>query len=355
MIRETTSSYLVDRRLLKQEEWQTSSDPLGYEEGTAERYMSPDFVELCRDMSVGQAMERIRRQALQKETIYYAYVIDDERHLLGVVSLRELVISATDAKVADIMTQAPKFVYTDTDREEVARVLSDYALLAIPVVDREARLVGIITWHEAMDILQAETTEDIHKMAGVGVKEHARSPLFESAKRRIPWLAFNMAWAFAGAAIISLFEGTIDKVAALAVFMPLISGQAGNAGIQTATITIRSIALGELEWHNVLQALTKEWGLGAIKGVIFGSVIGIIAWIWKHNGFLGLVAGVSLFANMFVAATAGVVLPMTLRKLKMDPAAIAGVFDTMLTDFMGFLIYLGLATLLITKLLPRGG
>ncbi len=337
-------------QLLDPQERQATLALLGYEENTAGRSMTPDFIDLRRDMTVAQSLERIRKQALRKETIYYSYVIDEQRRLLGVLSLRDLVVAEPEAKVSDIMTEEPKYVVTTDDREQVAHVLSDYDLLAVPVVDHEQRLVGIITWDDAMDIIEAETTEDMYKMAGVGVKEHANSPILESAKRRVPWLAFNMAWAFAAAAIISLFEGTITKVAALAVFMPIVSGQAGNAGIQTSTITIRSIALGEMDWKNMRQVLVKEWGLALIKGTLFGLVLGLIAWGWKGDPVLGLIAGISLFANFFVASTSGVVLPLTLKRIGIDPATIAGVFDTMLSDFMGFLIYLGLATLLVSKL-----
>ena len=195
-----------------------------------------------------------------------------------------------------------------------------------------------------------EATEDIFRMAGVGVKEWAFSPVWESAGRRIPWLGFNMIWAFAGAMIISVFEGTLDKVAALAIFMPMIAGQAGNAGIQTATIVVRSMALGELEAKDGLRVLRKEWALGLLKGVLFGGVLAIVAWIWQDHVVFGLVAGTAMFLNMLVASTTGVVIPLTLRRFGIDPAAIAGVFDTMITDLIGFLIYLGLATLLLTQL-----
>ena len=187
-------------------------------------------------------------------------------------------------------------------------------------------------------------------MAGVGVKEWAFSPVLESAGRRVPWLAFNMIWAFAGAADHQHLRGhDLDKVAALAVFMPMIAGQAGNAGIQTATIVVRSMALGELT-PGYRAVLRKEWALGLIKGVIFG---GVLAWSPGHlegQPAFGLIAGAAMFLNMLVASTTGVVIPLTLRRLGIDPATIAGVFDTMVTDLMGFLIYLGLATIFITQI-----
>jgi magnesium transporter len=187
-------------------------------------------------------------------------------------------------------------------------------------------------------------------MVGVGVHEHAFSPALVSARRRIPWLTFNMVWAFAGAVIISVFEGTLEKVAVLAVFMPMIAGQAGNAGIQTATIVVRSLALGEVQPADLWRLLHKEWVLGLIKGCFFGSVLGIVAYVWQGSFALGIIAGVAMFLNMFVGSTTGVVLPLTLRRLGIDPATIAGVFDTMITDLMGFLIYLGLATIFIAYL-----
>ena len=346
---------MVARRLvqsLEPADRQQTLQILGYAEGTAGRYMTPDFVELRRDMTVGQALERIRRQAPRKETIYVVYVIDDQRQLVGVASLRDLVIATSDQMVGSIMTTDVKFAYTSTDREEAARTLQDYDLLAVPVVDREERLVGIITWDDVMDILEEETTEDIYHMAGMGVVEHADSPLLQSASRRIPWLVFNMAWAFLGAYIIGLFEHTIAVLTAVAIFIPIIAGQAGNAGIQTATITIRSLALGELEGgHVIRRVLLKEWGLGLIKGTLFGSMLTAVAWIWQENLALGVVAGASLFLNMIVASTAGVILPFAARHFHLDPATVAGVFNTMLTDFFGFLIYLGLATLFLHLLI----
>ncbi len=337
-------------RLLSPDQRKATVALLGYGEGTAGRVMTPDFVDLRGSMTVAQALERVRRLAMAKETIYTAYVISDERHLLGAVSLKDLVLAPTDALVRDIMTPEPKHVFTSTDQEEVARVMRDYDLLAVPVVDREGRLVGIVTWDDVVDIMEEEATEDILRMGGVGVKERADSPLVASVRRRVPWLAFNMVWALAGASVISLFEGTIARLAALAVFMPIVSGQAGNAGIQTATIVVRSIALGELQWGDITHTLLREWALAAVKGALFGGVLGLVAWGWKGSPLLGAVAGGALFLNMFVAATAGVMLPLSLWKLGVDPATVAGVFDTMMTDLMGFLIYLGLATLLITKL-----
>jgi magnesium transporter len=277
-------------------------------------------------------------------------VLDAGNRLQGVVNLRELLVSDPDTPIVQVMTRDAISVPPETDQEEAARLIQKYRLRALPVVDEERVLRGIITADDAMEVASEEATEDMYRMAGVGVKEHAFSPVHESVARRVPWLAFNMIWAFAAAAVISLFEGTIDKVATVAIFMPMIAGQAGNAGIQTATIVVRSMALGEVVVRDAWRLLAKELAMGAIKGALFGLVLALVAWTWKGNATLGMIAGLAMFLNMLVAATGGVLVPMTMRRLGFDPATIAGVFDTMLTDLMGFLIYLGLATLLISQL-----
>jgi magnesium transporter len=239
----------------------------------------------------------------------------------------------------------------DMDQEEMARLVQRYDLVAMPVVDAEDRLVGVITVDDVLDIVEEEATEDILKLAGIGVKETALSPIRESARRRLPWLIVNMGVALISALVIAQFEDTIAKVAALAAFMPVIAGQGGNAGIQTATIVVRGLALDEIDRSDLARVLSKEIGLGVVKGVVFGGALAAIAYLWEGNGTLAFVAGLAMFINMIVASTGGVLIPMTLRYgLKVDPATAAGVFDTMLTDIMGFFVFLGLATLLLSRL-----
>lgn len=312
--------------------------------------MTPGYVELRPQMTAEEAISYLRSIHPRGHEAYYLYVLSNTKKLLGVVNLRELIVSDPSRPVSELMTRDVISVRPGTDQEECARLFQRYRLSALPVVDEEGILQGIITADDILDVLSREATEDMYKMAGVGVQEWAFSPLRESVLRRVPWLSFNMLWAFAGAGVISIFEGTLQRVATVAIFMPMIAGQAGNAGIQTATIVVRSMALGEVQVGDIARVLGKEWALGAIKGTIFGTALGLIAWIWKGNEVLGLVAGTALFCNMLVAATAGVLIPMTLRRIGFDPATIAGVFDTMLTDLMGFLIYLGLATILIDRL-----
>ncbi|MBI1886217.1 MAG: magnesium transporter [Chloroflexi bacterium] len=323
---------------------------LEHAEESAGGLMTRGYVALHKAMTAAEAVIYLRVRKPFAEEAYYLYVLDPANRLEGVVNLRELIVADPDTPIEQIMAREIISVAPGMDQEESARLLQHYRLRALPVVDESRNLLGIITADDLMEVLTEEATEDMYRMAGVGVKEWAFSPLRDSVARRIPWLSFNMVWAFAAAAVINLFEGTIDKIATVAIFMPMIAGQAGNAGIQTATIVVRSMALGEVEVGDVGKLLAKEWAMGAIKGVLFGLALGLIAWTWKGNAVLGIVAGLALFLNMLVAATGGVLVPMTLRRIGFDPATIAGVFDTMLTDFMGFLIYLGLATLLVSQL-----
>jgi len=309
--------------------------------------MTRGFVALHGQMTAQHAINYLRLRKPNVEEAYYLYVLDATNRLKGVVSLRELVVAPPDAPIEGIMIRDMIAVGPQTDQEEVARLVQRYRLRALPVVDEGQHLLGIATMDDALDVVSEEATEDMYRMAGVGVKEWAFSPLLESAKRRLPWLAFNMAWAFLAVAVVNAFEPTIAKLAALAVFMPMIAGQGGNAGVQTATIVVRSMALGEVHLRDLLRLLRKEVLMGMIKGVTFGTIVGLVAWLWKDNATLGFVAGVALFLNMIVAGLGGVLIPMTLRRLGMDPATVAGVFDTVLTDIMGFLIFLGLATLMI--------
>jgi magnesium transporter len=322
---------------------------LTYPEESAGGRMSPDYLALPLNWTVEQAIDFLRAEGPNANQTFYVYVVDEDQRLTGVVGLRDLITAAPRTPIASIYKEGAISVEAIEDQEVAAERMRHYNLLALPVVD-DGRLVGVITADDVLDVQVEEATEDIYRMAGVGIQEHAFSPAWDSARRRIPWLSFNMVWAFAGAIIISVFEGTLEQVAVLAVFMPMIAGQAGNAGIQTATIVVRSLALGEVQPGDMTRLLRKEWALGLIKGCFFGGVLGLVAYVWQGSFALGAIAGAAMFLNMFVGSTTGVVLPLTLRRLGIDPATIAGVFDTMITDLMGFLIYLGLATIFIAYL-----
>jgi magnesium transporter len=232
----------------------------------------------------------------------------------------------------------------DMDQEEVARQVAAYNLLAIPVVDAENKLVGIITVDDVIDVIKDEATEDIYRLAGVAGDERAFTPARESLRKRLPWLGINLLTAFLAAAVVSLFEGTIDLFPVLAVFMPIVAGMGGNAGTQTLTVIVRGIALGELTWSNSRKALLKEAAVGLGNGVVLGAAAAGVVWMARGNPTLGLVLGMAMIINMFVAAAAGTLVPLGLRAANVDPALASSVFITTMTDMFGFFSFLGLAT-----------
>jgi len=241
-------------------------------------------------------------------------------------------------------------VRVDMDQEEVARQVASYNLLAIPVVDEENKLVGVITVDDVIDVIKDEATEDVYRLAGVAGDDRVFTPPLESLRKRLPWLQVNLVTAFAAASVVALFEDTIAKVSALAVFMPVVAGMGGNAATQTLTVIVRGIALGELTWANTRKALLKEAAVGLANGVGCGVVAAIVVWVWKGDVWLGGIIGAAMIINMFVAATAGTLIPLTLRALKVDPALASSVFITTLTDVFGFLSFLGLATVFLNYL-----
>jgi magnesium transporter len=326
---------------------------LRHSDETAGGHMTRTFLSLSGGWTAGRAIQYLRRIRPEADQAYYLYIVDDGGRLEGIVSLRDLIIAAPETPLADIMHRDVHRARDDMDQEEMARLVQRYDLVALPVVDADDRIVGVITVDDVLDVVEEEATEDILKLAGVGVKERALSPVRESMQRRLPWLIVNMGVALIAAGIVSLFEETIGKVAALAAIMPIVAGQGGNAGVQTSTIVVRGLALDEIDVSDLLRVLWKEILLGCVKGVFFGAALGLIAYAWlgDQNMTLALIAAVAMFANMIVASLAGVLIPMTLRYvLKLDPATAAGVFDTMLTDIMGFFIFLGLCTLLLDRL-----
>ncbi len=312
--------------------------------------MTRGYVALHPEMTAQQAITFLRLRKPVVEEAYYLYVLDAANRLLGVVNLRELLISELDTSIVDVMTKDSITVKPDTDQEEVARLIQHYRLRALPVVDEEGVLSGIVTADDAMEVASEEATEDMYRMVGLLSDDSVYAPLSVSARRRIPWLGINVIAVFLAAAMVAAFEGTIEKAAALAVFMPVVAGLGGNSGIQSITIVVRGMALGEIKAGDAMRVLTKEVAIGMVKGVIFGVTIGLIAWAWQAEPWWGLVVGVALTLNMLVAGLLGAVIPLGLRALRLDPAIASGIFLTAITDVMGFLFLLGLGALLIDKL-----
>ena len=316
---------------------------LEYDEQTAGRIMNPHVFALNESMTVGEAITELQNNR-DVEMVFYLYVVDDRGHLVGVVSLRRLLLVSPETPLKRIMTADLISARVDMDQEEVARQVAAYNLLAIPVADEENKLVGIITVDDIIDVIKEEATEDIYRLAGVAGDERAFTPAGESFRKRLPWLGINLITAFLATMIVALFEGTIQKVAAIAVFMPVVAGMGGNAATQTLTVIVRGIALGELTWGNARKALLKEAAVGIGNGVVLGIVAALAVWAMRGNLALGLVLGAAMIINMFVAATAGTLVPLGLRAANVDPALASSIFITTLTDIFGFFAYLGLAT-----------
>src|SRR3954467_7415140 len=263
---------------------------LEYEEQTAGRIMNPKVFALSEDMTAGEAITALQGSR-DVEAVFYLYVIDARRHLVGVVSLRRLLLVSPPTPLKRIMTADITSVRVDTDQEEVARLVASYNLLAIPVVDEENKLVGVITVDDVIDVIKDEATEDVYRLAGLTGDDRVFSRPSESLRKRLPWLQVNLVTAFVAASVVALFEDTIGRWSALAVFMPVVAGMGGNAATQTLTVIVRGIALGELTWANTRKALLKEAAVGIANGFGCGIVAALVVWVWKGSPALGAIIG----------------------------------------------------------------
>ncbi|MEH2275838.1 MAG: magnesium transporter [Nostoc sp.] len=337
----------VIKRLLQElspEQRQATATILGYPEGTAGRVMTTEYVRLRQGLTVGEALSKIRRQDEDKESIYYAYVTDDNRTLVRVVSLRQLLFTFPDVFIKDISSDRVIKVRTETPQEEVARIMQRYDLIAIPVVDREDRLVGIVTIDDVMDILEEEATEDIQKLAGVGGDEAALSSPLLTIRNRLPWLLGIMALYIGAASAIAPFQSVIAAVPVLAVIMPIFSNTGGTVGIQSLTVTIRGLGVGEVTPKDTLKILRKELLAGLATALVLATTMILLSLIWARpqERWVALIAGIVMATNTIVAVTLGTLLPMALKRLKLDPALVSGPLVTTMLDTIGFLTFLTL-------------
>lgn len=317
---------------------------------TAGGLMTSAEVVLHKDISVAEALEHLRTVAPDTESIYYLFVVDDQVRLVGVVSLRQLVIATPSTRIGDIMDTDAISVQVDTDQEEAARLMARYDLLALPVVDEEGHLLGVITHDDLVDVLEDEATEDIFRLGGVPEEQPPDVSFFSALRTRLPWLVLNLGTAMASATVLSLFEGTIAQIAVITAFFPIVAGVSGSAGTQTLTVIVRGLALGELETRDAVRALIREVTIGLSNGLAVGILVAIIALIWKGTPMLGFVVGIATLLNMITAGFAGVIVPMAMQSLKIDPALASPVLVTTLTDTLGYLVYLSIATILLIQL-----
>jgi magnesium transporter len=336
--------------LMKEEKSEEVQELLEHGEKTAGRIMSPNVLAVHEGISVAQAIEQVRKSPVA-ETAQTLYLVDDHEHLVGSLPWRRLITADAATPVGLLRQEEPVSVTPETDQEEVAKLVDKYKLIAVPVVDHDHRLLGIITVDDVIDIIREEATEDIQRLGGAPGDETVFDPPSRVGTRRLVWLLINLGTAILAASVISLFEESIRELALLAVFMPIVASMGGIGTTQTATVVVRGLALGDMSAAHLWRVLRKEMALALTTGLFNGVVMAGIAYLWKGQLLLALIIGVAMVINMQVAAVVGVMIPLALKSFRVDPAIASSVIITTFTDVCGFFTFLGLATLLIKFLL----
>ncbi|QQZ08200.1 magnesium transporter [Heyndrickxia vini] len=346
--KDQVASYLT---MMDQGEAQEIKDLLHYEEYTAGSIMTTEYVAIEASQTVRSAMFILKNEAAKAEMIYYLYVIDEEKRLVGVLSLRDLIIEEDDTMITEIMNDRVVYVSVSDDQEDIARRMKDYNFLAIPVVDFQRHLLGIITIDDIVDVIDEEASEDYSKLAAVSDMDSPSKSPFSAAKKRLPWLIVLLFLGMFTASLIGRFEDTLKQVALLAVFIPLIGGMAGNTGTQALAVAVRGIATGDVNEESKWKLILREAGTGFITGATCGILIMIIVYVWKGELFLGLLVGISILASLVVATMSGSLIPLLMDKLNIDPAVASGPFITTINDIISILIYFGMANLFMNHLI----
>jgi magnesium transporter len=323
---------------------------LRYDEESAGGLMTKEFVSVREDATVQEAIDRIRTIAEQGESIYAIYVTDRRGMLVGFLSLPELVLNKPEERISQIMDAEVVSVPTDMDQEEVAALVEKYDLASLPVVDRAGRLVGRITVDDVVDVIVEEASEDISKMAGTTDAEIRQDSALRIASLRLPWIIISLVGGILSGTIISHFRMTLGSLLALAFFIPVITAMGGNIGIQSSAIVVRGLATGEIGLFHIARRLLRELRIGLLMGVMCGSIVGLVAFLWLGNPLLGVIVGSAMLSAITVAATMGALVPLLFKKINIDPAIATGPFVTMTNDIVGLFIYFGLAVVLLRLL-----
>ena len=352
----------VAKRILKNTDANTRrmiNQLLAYPEDSAGSIMTTEYIDLKKSMTVDEAFDRIRKIGIDTETIYCCYVIDSRRKLLGTISLRDLLLNDKNAIVSDLMDENIVFANTVDDKEEVAMMFDKYDMLALPVVDKEGRLVGIITVDDAIDVIQEEASEDIEKMAAIlpSEKTYLKTGIFETFRSRIPWLMFLMISATFTGAIISSFESKLAACIGLVAFIPMLMGTGGNSGSQASVTVIRALSLGDIEFNDIIKVIWKELRVAVITGIVLGIVnfvkLYLVDYLWLKSFDIGseitemLIVCITLVLVVIVAKLLGAVLPIIAKKLGFDPAVMANPLVTTILDAVSLLIYFGITSVLL--------
>ena len=318
---------------------------LEYPQGSVGRIMTTDFLTFNKSTLAEEAIEKIRLLAKKRFPLSYVYVVDEEMHLIGVLNMRDLMLAEPDSALETVIRKDVFTLHCFTDRQEAANELAKRKYFAAPVVDGENHILGVIKAERMLQKVQDDVTQDIQRMVGVGADERVFSTIPYSLKKRLPWLHINLATAFLAAAVVALFEGVIAKLTILAVFLPVVAGQGGNAGAQSLAVVMRGIVMREIPKDKILGLIVKEGKLGAINGVVIGAVTAVVAWVWYGSPYLGVVIGLGMFFNLIFAGLSGAAIPLFMKKLGIDPAQSSSIILTTVTDVMGFLAFLGFAVL----------
>lgn len=324
---------------------------LHYEEKTAGSIMTTEYVSVLSTKTAKETLRDMKYQAPDAETIYYTYVLDKNECLVGVLSLRNLIVADEDEVVENIMTENVISVRVGQPQEDVAKVIRDYDFLAIPVVDFQNHLLGIITVDDILDVMEEEAHEDFSKLAALTDIDSPESSPLQSAKKRLPWLIILMFLGMITASLIGSFEDTLEEVPIVAIFIPLIAGMAGNSGTQSLAVAVRGLATGNYADRSRLKLMIKEIVTGLLIGIVCGILVTLLIFVWKKNLFLGMLVGIAINSTLIVATLSGALIPLIMQRFNIDPAVASGPFITTLNDITSVIIYFGLATVFMGMLL----
>jgi magnesium transporter len=321
---------------------------LRYDPESAAGMMDPQVVTIPVDVNVGEAISLLRRAP--RQNLHYLYVTDRDLRLIGVVGMRDLLLAGPREPLEPLVRRETRSVKAETDREEVAAVMRETRFAALPVVDADGRMLGVVKSDDVLKAVQDEAFEDLQRMVGAGGDEQATAPVGLAVRKRLPWLLVNLATAFLASAVISIFEGALAKVTALSVLMTIVAGQGGNTGAQALAVVIRGLAVREIAPGMIWRILFKELGAGFVNGLAVAAVTALGTFLWYQSGALAAVIAAAMIVNMTAAALAGAAIPLVLHKLGRDPAQSSSIFMTTVTDVVGFAAFLGFAMLFIRRL-----
>ena len=330
--------------LMKAEDAEEIEELLQYEADFAGGIMSPDFLAMTDNLKVSEAIQKVQQLSEEAEMAFYIYVVDAEEKLQGILSLRQLLMNSADKSLSSIMERDVVAVNPETDQEEVAHIVSRYNIMAVPVVDHDGAMLGIVTVDDVLDVVREEATEDFLQMVGAGKdREILLKPVLQNAFARLPWLLASWVGGVLAMSVISSFQDELSRMIVLAGFIPVIIGMGGNIGTQSSTITIRGLATGRVNVNRVWSYISKQLRVGLLLGLFFGLLLGLLAWLFYGARGLGVVVALAICASMLISTSLGTVVPIILRRFEVDPAVATGPFVTTTTDVLGVLIYFLLA------------